>query len=40
MEKKRFYKVIRAFKHSGEIREFPFTSPYTFDEAYGKEKIL
>lgn len=34
MEKKRFYKVIRAFKHSGEIREFPFTSPYTFDEAY------
>lgn len=34
MEKKRFYKVIRAFKHSGEIREFPFTLPYTFDEAY------
>lgn len=25
MEKKRFYKVIRAFKHNGEIREFPFT---------------
>lgn len=22
MEKKRFYKVIRAFKHNGEIREF------------------
>ena len=34
MEKKRFYKVIRAFKHNGEIREFPFTFPYTFDEAY------
>lgn len=34
MEKKRFYKVIRAFKHNGEIREFPFTSPYTFNEAY------
>mgnify|MGYP007107954254 CR=1 FL=1 len=34
MEKKRFYKVIRAFKHSGEIREFPLTLPYTFDEAY------
>lgn len=34
MEKKRFYKVIRAFKHNGEIREFPFTLPYTFDEAY------
>ena len=34
MEKKRFYKVIRAFKHNGEIREFPFTLPYTFGEAY------
>lgn len=34
MEKKRFYKVIRAFKHNGEIREFPFTLPYTFNEAY------
>lgn len=34
MEKKRFYKVIRAFKHNGEIREFSFTLPYTFDEAY------
>lgn len=34
MEKKRFYKVIRAFKHNGEIREFPFTLSYTFDEAY------
>jgi len=34
MEKKRFYKVILAFKHNGEIREFPFTLPYTFDEAY------
>lgn len=34
MEKKRLYKVIRAFKYSGEIREFPFTLPYTFDEAY------
>lgn len=34
MEKKRFYKVIRAFKHNGEIHEFPFTLPYTFDEAY------
>lgn len=34
MEKKRFYKVIRAFKHNGEIREFPFTLPYTFDQAY------
>lgn len=34
MEKKRFYKVIRALKHNGEIREFPFTLPYTFDEAY------
>ncbi len=34
MKKKRFYKVILAFKHDGEIREFPFTSPYTFDEAY------
>jgi hypothetical protein len=34
MERKRFYKVIRAFKHSGEIREFPFTLPYTFNEAY------
>ena len=34
MEKKRFYKVIRAFKHNGKIREFPFTLPYTFDEAY------
>jgi len=28
MEKKRFYKVIRAFKHNGEIREFPFTNDY------------
>ncbi len=34
MEKKRFYKVICAFKHNGEIRGFPFTSPHTFDEAY------
>ncbi|WP_294550803.1 hypothetical protein [uncultured Bacteroides sp.] len=34
MEKKRFYKVIRAFKHNGEIREFPFTLPYTFNEVY------
>lgn len=34
MEKKRFYKVIRALKHNGEIREFPFTLPYTLDEAY------
>lgn len=34
MEKKRFYKVIRAFNRNGEIREFPFTLPYTFDEAY------
>ena len=34
MKKKRFYKVIRAFKYSGEIREFSFTLPYTFDEAY------
>ena len=34
MEKKRFYKVIRAFKHNGEIRESPFTLPYTFNEAY------
>lgn len=34
MEKKRFYKVIRAFKHNVEIREFPFTLPYTFNEAY------
>lgn len=34
MEKKRFYKVIRVFKHNGEIREFPFTLPYTFDQAY------
>lgn len=34
MEKERFYKVIRVFKHNGEIREFPFTLPYTFDEAY------
>jgi hypothetical protein len=34
MKKKRFYKVILAFKHDGEIREFPFTLPYTFDEAY------
>lgn len=31
MEKKRFYKVIRAFKHNGAIREFPFTLPYTCD---------
>lgn len=34
MEKKRIYKVIRAFKHNGEIHEFSFTLPYTFDEAY------
>ena len=34
MKKKRFYKVIRAFKHNGEICEFPLTLPYTFDEAY------
>lgn len=34
MEKKRFYKVILAFKDCGEIREFPLTLPYTFDEAY------
>lgn len=34
MEKKRFYKVIRAFKHNGEIREFPFKLPYTFDQVY------
>lgn len=34
MEEKRFYKVIRAFKHNGEIREFPFTLPYTFNQAY------
>ena len=34
MEKKRFYKVIRAFKHNGAIREFPFTLPYTFDEVH------
>lgn len=34
MEKRRLYKVIRAFKHNGEIREFPFTLPYTFDQAY------
>ena len=34
MEKKRFYKVIRAFKDNGEIHEFPFTLPYTFDQAY------
>ncbi len=34
MEKKRFYKFIRAFKHNGEIREFPFTLPYIFDETY------
>nr|DAT95265.1 MAG TPA: hypothetical protein [Microviridae sp.] len=34
MEKKRFYKVIRAFKHNGEICEFSFTLPHTFDEAY------
>ena len=34
MEKKRFYKVIRAFKHDGEIHEFSFSLPYTFDEAY------
>lgn len=33
MEKKRFYKVIRAFKHNGEIHEFPFTLLYTFDQA-------
>lgn len=31
MEKKRFYKVIRAFKHNGEIREFPFTLPCDID---------
>ena len=34
MEKKRFCKVIRALKHNGEIREFLFTLPYTFNEAY------
>lgn len=34
MEKQRFYKVIRALKHNGEIREFPFTLPHTLDEAY------
>lgn len=34
MEKKRFYKVIRAFKHNGEVHELPFTLPYTFDQAY------
>lgn len=34
MENKRFYKVIRAFKHNGEIREFPLTLPCTFNEAY------
>lgn len=34
MENKRFYKVIRALKHNGEIREFSFTLPYTFNEAY------
>lgn len=34
MENKRFYKVIRAFKHNGEIREFSFMLPFTFDEAY------
>ena len=40
MKKKRFYKVIRAFKHSGAIREFPFTLPYTFDEAYALAIIV
>lgn len=34
MENKKIYKVIRAFKHNSEIREFPFTLPYTFNEAY------
>lgn len=34
MEDKRFYKVICASKPNGEIREFPFALPYTFDEAY------
>lgn len=34
MEKKRFYKAIRAFKHNGEICEFSFMLPYTFNEAY------
>lgn len=34
MKKKRFYKIIRAFKHNGETREFPFTLPHTFNEAY------
>lgn len=34
MEKKRFYKVIRAFKHNGAIHEFAFKFPYTFNEAY------
>ena len=34
MEKKRFYKVIRAFRYNGKIREFSFTLPYTFNEAY------
>ena len=33
MEKKRFYKFIRALKRNGEIREFPFTLPCTFNEA-------
>lgn len=34
MEKKRFYKVVLAFKSDGKIREFSFTLPYTFDQAY------
>lgn len=33
MKEKRFYKVLRALKHNGEVREFSFTLPYTFDEA-------
>lgn len=34
MKKKRFYKVIRAFKYNGKVCEFPFIFPYTFNEAY------
>lgn len=33
MKEKKFYKVVRAFKHNGEVHEFPFTQPRTFDEA-------
>lgn len=32
MEKKRFHKVIRAFKHNGKIRELLFMLLYTFDK--------